>query len=107
MKPIPSHRQGVRSHSERLRRARRLYVFICKKAIEDDPTSATINRVARRYMDSGMFASPSMSTARASILKKMCRIDGCRQHWHRWILANGWVFYTFERSPAWTGFKAA
>lgn len=90
-------RLGWRESARTLRRARGLYVTLVRRAIEDDKSDGTINRCAQRMIDNGFYASKCLRTVRCSILREMCRQDGCWSHWHRWYMKKGFACYTWER----------
>lgn len=90
-------RASMREQNRILRRARRLYILICRRELT---TSEKLNFCARRMLDAGLYANATpLRGVRYSILRAKWKLEVGRD-WHRWIRDNGWSFYSFEKQVA-------
>lgn len=88
---------------DKMRRARRLYVLACRKAIQEEGAPA-LERCALRMMESGLKRSSCLSDTEYTVLRILYFIDlGLPYHngrdrdafgWHRWLRDNSWKHST-------------
>jgi hypothetical protein len=92
-----------------LTRARRLYVAVCRLAIDEDLSGQVLDRCAGRMLDAGMYAKGlsrknDLQSIRYSILRQMWRresVAGARHgrtpSWHEWTFKHGWIAHSWRR----------
>jgi len=61
---ISTHRAKLTWSSKRLKRARRLYIRLCKQSILQSDGTAVIDHVATRMAESGLYAAASITNKR-------------------------------------------
>lgn len=90
---IGRERVSLMRSAERLRRARWLYVRLCRGAIAMDKSGHKLQYCAERMIEAGLYAQISgFRAARYSILRKMWAFDSYRgMEWWAWTQKNGWV----------------
>jgi hypothetical protein len=95
---IKHHRKMFTTSGRRLRRARRLYVYLCRTAILEATTNEVIHRIYRRMLDSGLYASAHNTICwregRYRILRYLYRLDGSPGSsgfgWSNWCFRYGY-----------------
>lgn len=86
---------------KKMKRARRLYVLICKRAIETEKSIA-LHRAALKAMEIGLWRTIYINDVKYAILRLMCAIDhgkgavhdhGRNMVWWDWCNEHKWGNY--------------
>lgn len=97
-------RQDYREASRKLRRARHLYVAICRESIVNCESNWMLDHVGRRMVECGMYyPGCKQKQWRFAILRHIYLIErglGWRGQWHEWTREMGFAPYTWERVVA-------
>lgn len=104
IKRLTDARLTMREQAKILRRARLLYIRICRNTILYDDNGWTLEKCARRMQEAGMYApSRAIRDMRFSILRRLWKIDsweGSRLNWHEWRREMGYTNVDFKRDVA-------
>lgn len=103
-KRLTDARVSMREQARILKRARRLYVSICRETILYDDNGWSLEKCARRMHECGMYAEGrSIRDCRFSILRYLWKLDqrdGSRLNWHEWRREMGYANSEFRRDVA-------
>ena len=78
-----------RTTNQRLRRARRLYIFLNRKHIQ---THIDLTRVGKAMQDAGLYSTTTpVKDLKFAVLRMLWRIEGgTYETWHNWRDEKGW-----------------
>lgn len=104
MKPIARNRSIFELSNKKLRRARRLYIFLCRNSVK---TTIDLHRVAKAMAKTGLYAdNRSDRDVKFAILRYLWKFDGGHDRpwpnpmcWHEWCNRTGWDIAHRCRDP--------